>query len=103
MTVCQQCGACCAAFRVSFYWAEAPQRELPAELVEKVSPHLACMVGTNQSEPRCRALSGEVGQQVECVVYPSRPSPCREVTSGDERCNTARARHGLPAITLHDI
>ena len=98
MSVCQQCGACCAAFRVSFYWAEAPQGGLPDDIVERVTPHLACMAGTNQPVPRCGALQGEVGKEVRCTVYAGRPSPCREVQPGSEQCNRARVRHGLSEI-----
>jgi Fe-S-cluster containining protein len=95
MNVCQQCGACCAFFRVSFYWAEAAQRRLPDSCIEQLNAHLASMAGTNQPAPRCRALQGEVGKQVTCLVYPARPSPCREVQPGDDKCNQARAKHGL--------
>ena len=98
LNVCQQCGACCAAFRVSFYWAEAPEGGLPDDLVERVSAHMACMAGTNQPTPRCRALQGEVGKEVTCVAYAARPSPCREVQPGSEKCNKARARYGLSEI-----
>jgi Fe-S-cluster containining protein len=99
LSICQQCGACCAAFRVSFYWAEAPQGGLPDELIERVNAHLACMVGTNQQAPRCSALRGVVGDDVTCTVYEARPSPCREVEPGSEKCNKARARHGLGEIS----
>ena len=98
LNVCQQCGACCAAFRVSFYWAETLETGLSDDLVERVSAHLACMAGTNQPAVRCRALQGEVGKDVTCTVYAARPSPCREVQPGSEKCNKARARHGLPEI-----
>jgi len=98
VNVCQHCGACCAFFRVSFYWAEAPQRELPASCTEQVDRHLASMIGTNGPAPRCCALQGEVGQQVACLVYPARPSPCREIQPGDEKCNQARARYGLGSL-----
>ena len=98
VNVCQQCGACCAFFRVSFYWAEASQRGLPEALIEKVSDHLVSMAGTNQPQPRCHALQGELGSEVTCSVYSARPSPCREVQPGDEKCNRARARHGLPLL-----
>ncbi len=37
-------------------------------------------------------------QQVSCQVYEQRTSPCREVQVGDERCNRARAHHGLHAL-----
>ena len=98
MNICQQCGACCASFRVSFYWAEAPERGLPDVFVEKLNAHLANLAGTNQREPHCRALQGEIGKNVTCVAYSQRPSPCREVEPGDEKCNTARARHGLSPL-----
>jgi len=102
LSVCEQCGACCAAFRVSFYWAEATRGGLPDELVEPVHKHLACMAGTNQPAPRCNALQGEVGKEVRCLVYAARPSPCREVQPGSEKCNKARARFGLSAISDMD-
>jgi uncharacterized protein len=99
VNICQQCGACCASFRVSFYWAEAPERGLPERFVEKLNAHLANMAGTNQPSPRCQALEGTVGQSVTCSAYSHRPSPCREVEPGDDKCNRARAIHGLPPIS----
>jgi Fe-S-cluster containining protein len=98
LNTCQQCGACCSAFRVSFYWAEAVQRGLPDSFMEKVHAHLACMAGTNRPTPQCLALQGQVGKQVNCLVYQARPSPCREVQPGDAKCNEARVRHGLDPL-----
>ena len=95
---CLRCGACCATYRVSFYWAEAEQHGLPDSLIEKVSPWHACMAGTGQPEPRCHALAGVIGQSVSCRVYSQRPSPCRELQPGEDKCNRARARHGLPLL-----
>jgi Fe-S-cluster containining protein len=92
---CQACGACCAAFRVSFHWLEADARALPEPLVERVSAHLLCMRGTWAARPRCAALAGEVGRAVACTAYERRPSPCREVQVGDAQCAKARAIHGL--------
>jgi uncharacterized protein len=104
--ICRQCGACCAFFRVSFYWAEARQRGLPDSSVERLNAHLVSMAGTNRPEPRCCALQGAIGREVTCLVYPARPSPCREVHPGDEKCNQARARQGLaplePLPQVHD-
>jgi Fe-S-cluster containining protein len=97
--VCQRCGACCAHFRVSFYWAEAVERGLPDTAVEQVTPLLACMGGTNQPQPRCHALEGQVGDRVSCRLYDQRPSPCRELQPGEDKCNRARARRGLPPIS----
>ena len=97
---CRNCGACCAAFRVSFYWAEATVLALPDELVEQLSPWHACLAGSNSAAPRCRALQGEIGSRVCCTVYTRRPSPCRELQPGDDRCRRARQRHGLPLSGL---
>jgi Fe-S-cluster containining protein len=86
------------AFRVSFYWAEADELGLPVHMTEQVSVQLSCMAGTNRRQPYCGALQGQVGTQVSCSVYAMRPSPCREVQPGDEKCATARARHGLAPL-----
>lgn len=99
--LCQSCGACCASYRVSFYWAEAddaPGGIVPAHLTEPVSPHLRCMKGTAGKPVRCIALEGEVGKQVSCGIYSLRPTTCREfdVLEADglpnERCATLRAQ-----------
>ena len=95
---CLDCGACCAHFRVSFYWSEAEARGLPEALTEQVNPWFSCMAGTNQSSPRCVALGGEVGKAVACTIYEMRPEPCREVQAGDAKCNRARARHGFAPL-----
>lgn len=78
---CQSCGACCASYRVSFYWgesSEAPGGSVPAELTEQVNQQMLCMQGTNTYPPRCTALRGEVGKQVSCAIYEQRPTTCRE-------------------------
>ena len=74
---CMTCGACCAYFRVSFYWAEADDAGglVPSALTA-----------------------------VHCTIYENRPSPCREFAmsgeNGEENdaCNRARARYGLPPL-----
>jgi Fe-S-cluster containining protein len=95
---CLHCGACCATFRVSFYWAEAEALGLPERLTEQVNSWYSCMAGTNRRSPRCQALQGAVGAEVACGVYSNRPSPCRELQPGDEKCNKARLRHGLAPL-----
>ena len=97
---CRDCGACCASFRVSFYWAEAEAFGLPEALVEQLSPWYACMAGTNAASPRCQALQGEVGHCVTCAVYRQRPSPCREVQPGDAQCRKARLACRLPLLVV---
>jgi len=110
---CVRCGACCAHFRVSFYWAEAedaPGGMVPLELTEDITDLRRCMKGTNNARPRCAALQGQVGGRVACAIYDQRPSPCREfgVTWSRgvlhfapvelARCNQARAAWGLPPL-----
>jgi uncharacterized protein len=95
---CIECGACCATFRVSFYWAEADARGVPSQLTEQVNPWYGCMAGTNSASPRCVALEGTVGAKVDCTIYAQRPEPCRELQPGEEKCNKARQLHGLPPL-----
>lgn len=100
---CLSCGACCAFFRVSFYWAEG--EGMPSEVVEELTPVYSCMKGTNQQNPHCVMLSGEIGQHVSCSMYEHRSSSCKEVQTGDEQCNKARHAYGLIALvnveTIH--
>lgn len=93
---CQRCGACCASFRVAFYWAEG--EALPPALVQPLRRLEACMAGTDTAAPHCAALEGEVGRSTRCAVYARRPSPCRSVQPGDAQCLRARDRHDLPAL-----
>ncbi|MCB9797712.1 MAG: YkgJ family cysteine cluster protein [Alphaproteobacteria bacterium] len=103
---CLSCGACCAAYRVSFYWAEADDGhgEVPVGLTVPISPHLRAMAGTHRAPPRCVALMGDVGQRVACSIYAKRSSTCREFEPSWESgrhnpaCDKARALHGLPPL-----
>lgn len=90
---CLTCGACCTYFRVSFYWAEG--LNMPEDYVEPLTPVYSCMKGTNQSQPRCIALQGTVGEQVSCGMYEARSSSCREVQIADAQCNKARIAHQM--------
>ncbi len=107
--LCLTCGACCATFRVPFYWGEA-ETELggvvPIALAEKLNDFRRVMRGTNQPRPRCIALDGQVGHCVTCTIYPNRPTPCRDFPvswsngEANEECDKARSAWGLPPITL---
>ncbi|PZU35375.1 MAG: zinc/iron-chelating domain-containing protein, partial [Acidovorax sp.] len=50
------------------------------------------------AQPRCAALTGQVGERAACGIYEWRPSPCREFEAGSAACNRARQRHHLPAL-----
>ncbi|MEY2689628.1 MAG: hypothetical protein RL375_3827, partial [Pseudomonadota bacterium] len=103
---CQSCGACCAQFRVSFYWGEGDDAMggwVPIALTQRVDAQRRAMRGTLAKPVRCVALVGELASQVSCSIYAKRPSPCREFDAWDaegrvnERCTQARAGIGLPA------
>lgn len=108
---CLRCGACCASFRVSFYWAEAAPHTpdgIPEHLTRKLDPLRVAMDGTDQAQPRCVALRGTIGIDAHCGEYARRPSPCHALKSAWEdgqpspQCDRARQRHGLPALELQD-
>lgn len=107
MNPCLACGACCASFRVSFYWREAEDGTpggVPLALTEDLDPVYRAMQGTNQRQPRCKALAGELAVQVSCTIYEQRPSPCRDFHPShldgtrNLRCDQARLRHGMPPL-----
>ncbi len=113
---CLTCGACCAFFRVSFYWREADAAQggsVPPELTGDADGFRRYMLGTDRRNPRCVALQGAVGTLVSCAIYERRPSPCREfgidwhggmTPPGElDRCNHARAAYGLPPLTTQDV
>ena len=94
--LCQACGACCAT---SFDWprfsteTDAALDRIPMELVDDSLSRMRC-VGD-----RCAALAGQVGRQTACSIYDDRPEVCRACVIGDDACQIARTKHGLPLIT----
>jgi uncharacterized protein len=104
---CIRCGACCAAFRVSFHWMESsldPHGCVPDSLIEPVDHHRVAMAGTLYPPLRCNALNGTIGDEVLCAIYPQRPSPCRDFHvawldgQANPRCDQARLMWGLPPL-----
>ena len=86
-SICNDCGACCKHFRVSFYQGELdtfPGGRVPAELTQPVTPFLVCMNGTEKGndngQGRCTALK----DNNRCSIYEDRPSPCREYAAYTE-------------------
>ncbi|MEW5733758.1 MAG: YkgJ family cysteine cluster protein [Thermodesulfobacteriota bacterium] len=105
---CLSCGACCAHFRASFYWAEsddATENGVPAELCDKLNDFFLVMKGTNQKDPWCTALLGIIGKSVCCSIYERRSTVCREFVPSFEhgernpRCDAARNKWGLEPLT----
>ncbi|MDR0578168.1 MAG: YkgJ family cysteine cluster protein [Candidatus Accumulibacter sp.] len=104
---CLGCGACCAAFRVDFHpddMASAGKGGVPGAMALRLTPTLLRMIGTDDAPPRCVALEGEIGRNARCSIYRERPGPCRDFAPyaplgmGDDACDRARRRHGLPPL-----
>ena len=104
--VCRSCGACCASLRVTLPRCELESHggEVPDALTETYTPTTACMREHPEIPGRCIALEGKVGLAVNCSIYARRPAACREFAPlailghGDEACNEARRRCGLPPL-----
>ncbi len=108
---CLRCGACCAFFRASFYWAEADDVSpggVPVKMTRKLNDFRRSMLGMDGGNPRCIALQGEIGKRVFCSIYDSRASVCRDFEPSwennrpNERCDRARAAWGLEPLKPGD-
>ncbi len=105
---CLTCGACCAFYRVSFYWRERSDYQpngVPRELCEDLNEFRCVMKGTNQPNPRCISLLGTIGKHVFCKIYWRRPAVCRDIEPSyknghpEKKCDKARLAYGLPPLT----
>lgn len=108
---CVRCGACCAFFRASFYYGECDdvaEHGVPVEMTVDIGPFRRAMLGTDQRQPRCVALSGDIGVQVGCTIYEKRSTICRAFPASyvdgtrNIDCDRARLAHGLPPLTPED-
>lgn len=110
---CLKCGACCAKFRVAFYWREGEPKEtdspVPSNHFEELGAFLRVMKGTTgKHHKRCVALSGKIGEKVSCSIYANRPTPCRMFAASFEngkrniRCDEARLAYGLKPLQRTD-
>lgn len=105
---CITCGACCAYYKVTFYWGEMSEEipnGVPSSLCERYNDYKAVMKGTNNAEPRCVALVGTIGKRVFCRIHHCKPSVCKEIEPSfkngerETKCDKARLAYGLPLIT----
>ncbi|NLY13941.1 MAG: YkgJ family cysteine cluster protein [Gammaproteobacteria bacterium] len=103
---CLTCGACCAYFRVSFFWGECQSAggTVPDELVAPINSTYVAMIGTESKPARCTALSGELGSNVSCSIYANRSTSCQDFHTSWEQgihnphCDAARAAYGLEPL-----
>ncbi len=104
---CLTCGACCAYYRASLYWAETSEftpEGVPSEFTKKLNDFFVVMKGTDKIPPRCVCLKGEIGRNVYCEIYENRSTPCREYEPSwynnqySPRCDEARIAWGLEPL-----
>jgi Fe-S-cluster containining protein len=107
VSVCCSCGACCATYRITLPRVELDNVAggwVPVALTEPYTATAACMREHPEVPGRCLALEGIIGVTVNCTIYPQRPSACSEfaplsaIGYGDDACDEARRRHGLPPL-----
>jgi Fe-S-cluster containining protein len=102
---CTRCGACCTnpdenrAEGFVDYVEVRPRDSLleRPELVRRLViynaegvPHLRL-----DAAGRCLALRGRLGHRVRCTVYEHRPTGCRRVEAGSDRCLAHRRERAI--------
>ncbi len=101
---CERCGACCINppenVREGFdAYVEIGARDAIRQRPERLRRYARETGGKLHmrilTDGRCIALSGSVGERVQCRIYFSRPSPCRRVQAGSELCQRYRREQGL--------
>lgn len=92
---CMTCGACCAYFRVSFYWAEASDGggTVPVDLTEPLTPF--CAVCAAPTKNRAAVWHCKVSLGYPPAVPFTRIAPARVALS---RCREGVARSMRHAI-----
>lgn len=110
---CTSCGACCSYFgrEPAKITADGPAAEDPALSYFHEEKHVNNWPDGDEEEvdfsrqvmrtrflgdwPACTALTGEIGRQVGCSIYETRPSRCAAFEPGSVMCIAARAWAGI--------
>ena len=104
---CTRCGACCsnpdenrAEGFVDYVevlprdrlWRKPEQRRRLTIVNDSGAVHMRL-----DRDHRCSALRGKLGQRVRCAIYEDRPTGCRLVEAGGDRCRQYRRERGIDA------
>ena len=104
---CTRCGACCSnpdENRAEQFldYVEVLSKDSLLEKPDLVRrfvvynadgvPHLRL-----HQDGRCLALRGRLGHRVTCTIYEDRPTGCRKVEAGSERCLRYRRERNMGA------
>jgi hypothetical protein len=96
---CQQCGACCAAYRVDFSVHELDDNggSVPSGLAVEVNDGTLCrMRGTDHTPMRCAALTGKIGQRGRLRHLRMAAQPLPRAAVGQRRLRTGPRAARLP-------
>lgn len=99
---CDRCGACCrGTLIVEAYYLDVLRepRLLEADICGR-RPSIAELA---EDDGRCIVLAANqpcrfLAPDGRCTIYPTRPNNCVEMEAGDEQCQEARSRVGLPRL-----
>jgi len=104
---CQACGACCTNNRHNRDQGIVDYVQVfPSDSLFRLRGLRAMWTVRNADgewhmrlteDGRCATLRGDIGSHVTCGVYEVRPSVCRNLEPGSDKCVTARLERGLPA------
>lgn len=101
---CTACGACCCnpdENRVEGYVDYVEVKPNDELLKRKALVHRLVVLGRDgvphmrMQHHRCAALKGPVGEKAICTIYEVRPTPCRRLEAGSERCLEYRRERGV--------
>ena len=99
---CDCCGACCrGTLIVEAYYLDALRD--PAILDADVRGRRPTMAELSADDGRCIVLAANqpcrfLAPDGRCTIYPTRPNACVGMEAGDEQCQEARSRAGLPPL-----
>lgn len=105
---CMTCGACCqtppcVGVRPSdqvdpeLYWDITTEGETSEIVVDRY-------MRRNGETLACAALEGNIGENVACNTYETRPKMCRDFETGSDRCHALRRAYGIePFLTLDEM
>jgi uncharacterized protein len=96
---CGGCGCCCRTFPIFVAYSDAEREpriasegyHLPKHLQQ---PDWAYKLYPLPFHERCCFLT----EQNACTIHPTRPQVCRDFNPGDDQCDEARERNGLPPL-----
>lgn len=103
---CIPCGACCIyGLVIPINRREPEPLKKYLEITLDEAPDIVVeRVFERGEDGRCVNLSGVVGQEIGCTIYPDRPQICRDFDAGSDRCFGYRRMYGIdPPLSAEEL